>query len=63
MIIKIDSDRYEQLLDSETRIHVLISKMKSDNYVSMEDVYRILGYENLADKLADEERKDLGYGD
>jgi hypothetical protein len=61
MKIKIDLERYEQLLDSETRIHVLISKIKGDNYVCKEDVCRILGYERIADKLANKERKDLGY--
>lgn len=59
MTVKIDSERYEGLLDTETRVQVLIDKAKADKYMSMEDMYRILGYTSLADELAEKERKEL----
>lgn len=59
MILKIESERYEELLDAETRVHVLIEKVKNDNFVLMKDVCRILGYSNLANDIEEKERKKL----
>ena len=43
--IKISKKRYEALLDTETRVQVLLSKTKADKYISLVDMYRILGNE------------------
>lgn len=59
MTLKIDSERYEELLDVETRVHVLIDKLKNDNFILMKDVCRILGYSNLANDIEEKERKKL----
>lgn len=59
MILKIESERYEELLDAETRVHVLIEKLKNDNFVLTKDVCRILGYSNLANDIEEKERKKL----
>lgn len=49
--IKISQERYETLLDIETRVDVLLSKTKADKYISLVDMYRILGNEFEAKKL------------
>lgn len=59
MILKINSERYEELLDVETRVHVLIDKLKNDNFILMKDACRILGYSNLANDIEEKERKKL----
>lgn len=59
MVLKIDSERYEELLDIETRVHVLIDEVKTGNFVLMRDMCRILGYSNLANEIAEKERKRL----
>ncbi len=59
MVLKIDSERYEELLDIETRVHVLIDKVKNDKFISSKDVCMILGHSNLANEIAEKERKRL----
>lgn len=59
MVLKIDSERYEELLDIETRVHVLIDKVKNDKFILSKDVCMILGYKNLANEIAEKERKKL----
>lgn len=59
MVLKIDSERYEELLDVETRVHVLIDKVKNDKFILSKDVCMILGYNNLANEIAEKERKKL----
>lgn len=49
--IKISKKRYEALLDTETRVQVLLSKTKADKYISLVDMYRILGNEFEAQKI------------
>lgn len=39
--IKISKKRYEALLDTETRVQVLLGKTKADKYISLVDMYRI----------------------
>lgn len=56
----IPQNRYEQLLDLETRVDVAVERMTNDEYCNLEDVLRILGTElviNRADKIREEERK------
>lgn len=59
--VTITQSRYEQLLDCETRIDVLINLINKDyGSVEVTDVCRILGYDKVADgvlKKIEEERK------
>ena len=55
--IKISKKRYEALLDTETRVQVLLSKTKADKYISLVDMYRILGNEFEAKKNEEERDK------
>ena len=55
--IKISQKRYEALLDTETRVQVLLSKTKADKYMSLVDMYRILGNEFEAQKIEKERDK------
>ena len=55
--IKISKKRYEALLDTETRVQVLLSKTKADKYISLVDMYRILGNEFAAQKIEKERDK------
>ena len=55
--IKISKKRYEALLDTETRVQVLLSKTKADKYISLVDMYRILGNEFEAQKIEKERDK------
>lgn len=55
--IKISKKRYEALLDTETRVQVLLNKTKADKYISLVDMYRILGNEFEAQKIEKERDK------
>lgn len=55
--IKISKKRYEALLDTETRVQVLLSKTKADKYISLVDMYRILGSEFEAQRIEKERDK------
>nr|UVM91682.1 MAG: hypothetical protein [Bacteriophage sp.] len=55
--IKISKKRYEALLDTETRVQVLLSKTKADKYISLVDMYRILGNEFEAQRIEKERDK------
>lgn len=55
--IKISQERYEALLDTETRVQVLLSKTKADKYISLVDMYRILGNEFEAQRIEKERDK------
>lgn len=55
--IKISQERYEALLDTETRVDVLLSKTRADKYISLVDLYRILGNEFEAQKIEKERDK------
>lgn len=60
LTVTILQDRYEQLLDLETRVDVAVERMTNDEYCKIEDVLRILGTElalQRADEIREEERK------
>lgn len=60
LTVIIPQDRYEQLLDLETRVDVAVERMSNDEYCKIEDVLRILGTElalQRADEIREEERK------
>lgn len=56
LTVTIPISRYEQLLDTETRVDVAVERMTNDEYCKIEDVLRILGTE-LALQKADEIRE------
>ena len=55
--IKISQKRYEAILEKETRVQVLLSKTKADKYISLVDMYRILGNEFEAQRIEKERDK------
>lgn len=55
--VKISKKRYEALLDTETRVQVLMSKTKADKYISLVNLYRILGNEFEAQRIEKERDK------
>lgn len=60
LTVTIPQNRYENLLDLETRVGVAVEHMMHDEYCKIEDVLRILGTElaiKRADEIRDEERK------
>ena len=59
--VTIKQDRYEQLLDTETRVDVAVNMICDSDFLRTEDILRILGTDRAierADELkkADEER-------
>lgn len=57
-MLEISLERYERLLDLETRVDVAVERMTNDEYCKIEDVLRILGTE-LALQRADEIREEV----
>lgn len=60
LTVKIPQQRYEELLDLETRVDVAVERMTNDEYCDIEDVLRILGTElalQRADEIREEGRK------
>lgn len=60
LTVTIPQNRYEQLLDLETRVDVAVERMTNDEYCKIEDVLRILGTElalQRADEIREGERK------
>jgi len=56
--ITIPLERYEGLLDTETRTSILVDYIKRNSYADRETMMRILGYPGNADMIRDQE-KDL----
>lgn len=66
MTVTIPLDRYEELLDTETRGTVLRGYVKRNNYVEREEIMRILGYPEEAEKiraLKEKERQEYSLHD
>ena len=60
MTVTITQHRYEQLLDIETRVDVVVERITHDNHITTEDILRILGTELAlqgAEEILEEERK------
>lgn len=53
--VKISQHRYEQLLDIETRVDVVVERIIREKYMQMEDILRTLGTE-LAIQGAEQRR-------
>lgn len=61
LTVTIPQQRYEELLDIETRVDVAVERMINDEYCKTEDVLRILGTElalQKADEIREKERAD-----
>lgn len=55
--VTIPQDRYDRLLDTETRVDVAVDRICNDKYCDLESVLRILGTE-LALQKANEIREE-----
>lgn len=57
-VVKITQERFEQLLDTETRVDVLIDTIRTEKYIAIKDIYRILGYSSDVRRIEEEEREE-----
>lgn len=55
--VVIPRDRYDELLDIETRVDVVVDMIARNDYVSMSNVLRILGSEYALDVAREIEKK------
>ena len=58
--VVVSQNRYDILLDLETRVHVAVERIKHNEYTRTEDILWILGTEEaieLAEKLREEAKK------
>ena len=63
MTVTITQHRYEQLLDIETRVDVIVERITREKYMGMEEILRTLGTELAiqgAEEMKEEERKRNG---
>ena len=56
--VKIDQCRYEELLDTETREDVLLDTIRTEKFISIKEIYLILGCTQDVIKIEEEERKE-----
>lgn len=62
--VTIPRERYDELLDIETRVDVIVDTIASDDYVSIGSILRILGTKRAiftANKIK-EKMKDFSFG-
>lgn len=60
MTVTITQHRYEELLDIETRVDVVVEKITREKYMGMEEILRTLGTELAlqgAEEMMEEQRK------
>lgn len=55
--VTIPRDRYDELLDIETRVNVVVEMIESDGYMSTIRLLRTLGSEHAIDVANDIEKK------
>ena len=53
--VKITQDRFEELLDTETRVAVLLDAIRHEGYISIKDIFRILGCAQDVKRIEGEE--------
>ena len=58
LTVTITQERYEELLDTETRVRALVSHMRANGFVGMEMAFRTLGYMEDADRLKAKREKE-----
>lgn len=59
-VVIIPLDRYEELVQMETRVNVVVERMYHDEFASREEILSILGTElsvELAEEIREEARK------
>ena len=56
--VTINQDRYEQLLDTETRVDVLLDVIRGENFVTIKDIFRILGCTKDVRRIEEKEREE-----
>lgn len=62
--VAITTERYEELLNCEARVEVAVLLLANDKYISVENMLRVLGATEEADKLKaseNEKSKELSY--
>ena len=52
--VKITQDRFEELLDTETRVAVLLDVIRHEGYISIKDIFRILGCSQDVKRIEEE---------
>ena len=52
--VKITQDRFEGLLDTETRVAVLLDAIRHEGYISIKDIFRILGCSQDVKRIEEE---------
>lgn len=52
--VKITQDRFEELLDTETRVAVLLDAIRHEGYISIKDIFRILGCSQDVKRIEEE---------
>ena len=57
--VTIMQDRYEQLLDTETRVDVAVQMICDSDFLRTEDILRILGTERAIERADELHKKDL----
>lgn len=63
LTVKITQHRYEQLLDIETRVDVVVERIIREKYMGIEEILRTLGTELAiqgVEEMKEEERKRNG---
>ena len=53
--VKITQNRFEELLDTETRVAVLLDAIRHEGYISIKDIFRILGCAQDVKRIEGEE--------
>ena len=64
LTVKITQQRYEQLLDIETRVDVIVERITREKYMGMEDILRTLETELAlqgAEEMKEEKRKYVSF--
>ena len=56
--VTINQDRYEQLLDAETRVDVLLDVIRGENFITIKDIFRILGCTEDVRRIEEKEREE-----
>lgn len=56
--VTINQDRYEQLLDTETRVDVLLDVIRGENFITIKDIFRILGCTRDVRRIEEKEREE-----
>lgn len=57
--VTIRQERYEELLDSETRVDVLLDVIRAEKFIAIKDIFRILGCTQDVRRIEAKEREEL----